>query len=72
MNNCPHAVLADGYEFPAANADVVPTMITILRMYCSLSCSNNEKADVAEHPEVFDHVGLLANEPLSTAELLSI
>jgi hypothetical protein len=47
-------------------------MITILRMYCGLSCSNNEKADVAEHPEVFDHIGLLANEPLGTAELLSI
>jgi hypothetical protein len=31
-----------------------------------------KKADVAEHPEVFDHVGLLANEPLGTAELLSI
>jgi hypothetical protein len=27
---------------------------------------------VAEHPEVFDHVGLLANEPLGTAGLLSI
>jgi hypothetical protein len=22
-----------------------------------------KKADVAEHPEVFDHVGLLVNEP---------
>jgi len=22
-----------------------------------------EKADVVEHPEVFDHVGLLVNEP---------
>jgi hypothetical protein len=31
-----------------------------------------KKADVAEHPEVFDHVGLLTNEPLGTAELLSI
>jgi hypothetical protein len=31
-----------------------------------------KKAGVAEHPEVFDHVGLLANEPLGTAELLSI
>jgi hypothetical protein len=30
-----------------------------------------KKADVAEHPEVFDHVGLLANEPLGTTELLS-
>ena len=29
-----------------------------------------KKADVAEHPEVFDHVGLFANEPLGTAGLL--
>jgi WD40 repeat protein len=34
--------------------------------------AQNEKADVAEHPEVFDHIGLLANEPLGTAGLLSI
>jgi hypothetical protein len=31
-----------------------------------------KKADVAEHPLVFDHVGLLVNEPPGTAELLSI
>jgi hypothetical protein len=31
-----------------------------------------KKADVAEHPEEFRHVGLLANEPLSKAEMLSI
>jgi hypothetical protein len=31
-----------------------------------------KKADVAEHPKVFDHVGLLINEPLGTAGLLSI
>ena len=30
------------------------------------------KADVAEHLEVFDHVGLLTNEPPGTAELLFI
>lgn len=24
----------------------------------------NKKADMAEHPEVFDHVGLLINQPL--------
>jgi len=29
-----------------------------------------KKADVAEHPEVFDHVGLLTNEPPGTAGLL--
>jgi hypothetical protein len=37
------------------------------------SCAiENKKADVAEHPKVFDHVGLLFNEPLGRAELLSI
>jgi hypothetical protein len=29
-----------------------------------------KKADVAEHPEVFGHVGLLVNKPPGTAELL--
>ena len=29
----------------------------------------NKKTDVAEHPEVFDHVGLLFNEPSSCAEV---
>ena len=28
-----------------------------------------KKADVAEYPEVFDHVGLLFNEPPGTAGL---
>jgi hypothetical protein len=37
-----------------------------------LALSRNKKADVAEHPKVFDHVGLLINEPLGTAGLLSI
>jgi hypothetical protein len=32
----------------------------------------NKKADVAEHPEVFDHAGLLFNEPLGRTELLFI
>jgi hypothetical protein len=31
-----------------------------------------KKADVAEHPKVLDHVGLLSNEPLDAAELLLI
>jgi hypothetical protein len=29
--------------------------------------NKTKKADVAEHPEVFDHVGLLVNEPSSYA-----
>ena len=31
-----------------------------------------KKADVVEHPKVFDHAGLLVNEPLGTSELLLI
>jgi hypothetical protein len=31
-----------------------------------------KKADVAEHPKVFDHVGLLVNESPATGGLLSI
>ena len=31
-----------------------------------------KKADVSEHPEVFDHVGLLVNEPPGTAGLFFI
>jgi hypothetical protein len=37
-----------------------------------ISFARTRKADVAGHPEVFDHVGLLVDEPLGTAELLSI
>jgi len=37
------------------------------------SCSTrNEKANVAEHPKEFNHVGLLFNEPPGGAELLFI
>jgi hypothetical protein len=32
----------------------------------------NKKADVAEHPKTFGHVGLLFNESLGRAELLFI
>jgi hypothetical protein len=34
--------------------------------------TKTKKADVAEHPKVFGHVGLLVNEPLGKAELLFI
>jgi len=30
-----------------------------------------KKANVAEHPQVFRHVGLLTNKPLGTAGVLS-
>jgi hypothetical protein len=35
----------------------------------SLFATGNKKAEVVEHPEVFDHVGLLINEPPGTAGL---
>jgi hypothetical protein len=38
----------------------------------TLKQNQNKKADVAKHPEVFDHVGLLVNEPPGTAGLLFI
>jgi hypothetical protein len=31
--------------------------------------AKNKKADMVEHPEVFDHVGLLASEPPGLAGL---
>jgi hypothetical protein len=34
--------------------------------------AKNKKADVAEHPKVFDHVGLLFNEPLGKTGLLFV
>ena len=35
-----------------------------------LSLPRTKKADVAEHPKVFDHVGLLVNESPGMPELL--
>ena len=37
-----------------------------------LALQKTKKADVAEHPMVFDHVGLLFNEPPGTAGLFFI
>jgi hypothetical protein len=42
------------------------------RFDTALKRVKKKKADVAEHPKVFDHVGLLSNEPPGTAGLLSI
>jgi hypothetical protein len=33
----------------------------------SFSTAKKKKAGVVEHPEVFDHAGLLVNEPPGTA-----
>jgi hypothetical protein len=40
--------------------------------YVRALTADNKKADVAEHPKVFDHVGLLTNEPPGTTGLLFI
>jgi hypothetical protein len=37
--------------------------------YERLFSPRTKKADVAEHPKEFDHVGLLFNKPPSQAEL---
>jgi hypothetical protein len=43
-----------------------------LRPLPTSSNIKNKKADAAEHPEMFDHIGLLANEPTGIAGLLFI
>ena len=40
--------------------------------YARDTSPRTQEADVAENPKVLYHVGLLANEPLGTAGLLSI
>jgi hypothetical protein len=35
-------------------------------------CHLKQKADVVKHPQVFDHVGFLRNEPPGSAGLLFI
>ncbi len=41
-------------------------------MVPSMFATTNKKADAVKHPKVFDHVGLLRNEPPGTAGLLFI
>jgi hypothetical protein len=38
----------------------------------ALAPRETKKADVTEHPEVFDHAGLLFNEPSSYAGVLFV
>jgi hypothetical protein len=40
---------------------------TILRQIGTVLCVKTKKADVEEHSDAFDHVGLLVNEPSSDA-----
>jgi len=39
------------------------------RKQCEPLRDRDKKTDVVEHPQVFDHVGLLVNWPPGTAEL---
>jgi hypothetical protein len=48
---------------------VIPLVITQSPAFC---VAENKKADVAEYPRVFGHVGLLINERPGTAGLLFI
>jgi hypothetical protein len=47
----------------ASRAVVGIRVITLKRLWHGLVPLPNKKADVAEHPEAFDHVGLLVNWP---------
>ena len=55
-------------------------MSIIIFCFCSVVCRDADgqvsvpikKADVIKHPKVFDHVGLLFNEPPGAAKLLFI
>jgi len=47
--------------------------ISAFRGWIPTVCTTeNEKTDVAEHPRIFGHVGLLVNKPPGKAELLFI
>ena len=50
----------------AAHGRPVVRSVGWLRPPCD---AETKKADVVENPEVFDHVGLLVNEPPGTAGL---
>lgn len=51
----------------------VGRLVRTVRLYAAAdSRQATKKADVAEHPKVFDHVGLLTNEPPGTAGLLFV
>jgi hypothetical protein len=40
--------------------------------FCQSCTTENKKADVAEHPQVFGHIGLLFNKPPGEAGLYFI
>ncbi len=56
-----------------ANCNMVQLSARQCRLSRRSACpQEHKKADVVKHPKVLDHVGLLFNEPLGTAELLFI
>ena len=65
--------------FTANTIRIVPSMSVRLQnkglthSQTQVPCvARTKKADVVEHPKAFDHVGLLFNKPLGTAELFFI
>ena len=56
------------HRLTSVSKDVKPSVSGFER----LCATENKKADVAEHPKVFGHVGLLGNEPPGRTELLFI
>lgn len=54
-------------HFPSLNDSERPT--TACQIYDHPVVEKQKKADVAKHPTVFNHVGLLINGSLGTAEL---
>jgi hypothetical protein len=50
------------FRFPSYQSTSIPL----------ITWAKNKKADMAENPKVFGHVGLLFNEPFGKAELLFI
>jgi hypothetical protein len=63
MSRCPY------FLFPNRNRSCQNLFHPWFRTSCT---AENKKADVAEHPKAFGHVGLLFNVPPGKAELLFI
>jgi len=71
------ASFKDGFTSRCATLEQLPPISRLLpaaREICdpvrnNQATASKKKADVAEHPEVFDHVGLLFNGPPGMAEL---
>ena len=51
------------------DSELISHGVSLVPATARRNCKRNKKAGVAEHPEVFDQVGLLANEPPGPAGL---